>query len=222
MNINYQLLRQNRRSMSLQISEEGGLIVKAPKWLPQFEIARFVKSKESWIEKNLSKVAVRNQKTPKHTYQNGDQFYYLGKQYPLIIDPKANKKIAFRQAFITRENDAAEVKKLMLKWYKTTAKDLMDVRLMIVAQQNGFSYSKYRITSARTRWGSCSGQNVISLNWKLIMMPSEILDYVIVHELCHTVQHNHSNKFWDLVATITPDWKVKRTWLRENGVVFTL
>lgn len=220
MKIDYQLIRQNRRSMSLQITDEGGILVKAPKWLPQFEIERFVNSKEAWIEKALGKLAVRNQRTIKHSFQNGDLFYYLGLEYPIVVDDRANKKIVFKQAFVTRESSVIAVKKLMLNWYKSTAKDLMDVRLMVIAQQNNFTYSKYRITSAKTRWGSCSGQNVVSLNWKLIMMPLEILDYVIVHELCHTVHHNHSAKFWGLVETITPDWKVKRKWLKDSGYKF--
>lgn len=201
----------------MQITENGELVVKAPRWLPQFEINRFINSKERWIEKTLGKFAQRSADSIVHTFESGDQFYYLGQLYPLSLSEEYGSRVTFKQGFYTKSASKSEVKSKLVKWYKTKAKELLEIRLMTYAQQNDFSFSKMRISSAKTRWGSCTGKNVVSLNWKLIMMPQEIMDYVIVHELCHTVHHNHSKNFWHLVESITPDWKSKRKWLRENG-----
>jgi hypothetical protein len=210
-----------RRSVAIHINEEGEVIVKAPRFVSSAFIEDFVRSKQKWIDRSVIKVKARHQHKRTHTFQSGDSFWYLGQEYPLVIDPRSGKKINFKQGFYTKATSATEIKKFLFNWYKTTSHDLLEVRLMIYAQQNSLTYSKYRLTSAKTRWGSCSGAGVISLNWKLVMMPLDIIDYVVAHELSHLVHHNHSKRFWDYVTQIVPDWKMKRKWLKEHGAAFT-
>lgn len=97
------------------------------------------------------------------------------------------------------------------------ARNIIVNKVEYFAKKYNFKYSKIRLSSAKTRWGSCSIKGTISINWNLIFAPEEILDYVIIHELCHTKQHNHSDKFWNEVSKIIPDYKNKRMWLKNNG-----
>lgn len=221
--ISYELKRSLRRSLSLQIQPNGDILVKAPLFLPQFEIDRFVKSKEIWIDKTLQKIQKHGMHAPlqKHTYQVGDSFYYLGNQYSLKFSNEYKQKLQFEQAFIVPDVIAKKgktaIKLAITKWYKNIARDLFEQRLMIFSTNNALKYNEFRLTSAKTRWGSCTSQNNIRLNWKLLMAPIEVLDYVVIHELCHTVHHNHSKSFWDLVISIEPNYKIHRKWLKENG-----
>jgi hypothetical protein len=88
------------------------------------------------------------------------------------------------------------------------------------ARLYNFHYQKIRLSSARTRWGSCSARGTLSFTWRLIMSPPEIIDYVVIHELAHTIHHNHSPQFWGLVGSILPDYAEKRKWLKHNSHLF--
>jgi len=108
-------------------------------------------------------------------------------------------------------------RQLFESWFKEQARLYLGPRLKEMARKTGFKYQKFRLSSARTRWGSCSAGGTISLVWRLMMAPPEIIDYLIIHELAHTKEKNHSLAFWRLVEELVPDYKEKRRWLRVNG-----
>jgi predicted metal-dependent hydrolase len=114
----------------------------------------------------------------------------------------------------TARDSAAKVFEL---WYRQNARQILHERVKVYSQQHGFQYQSIRITSARTRWGSCSASRSLNFSWRLIMAPLEVVDYVVVHELVHTVVHNHSKRFWKKVERILPDYNERRKWLRKNG-----
>lgn len=97
------------------------------------------------------------------------------------------------------------------------AREILTLKSNEYAKQLGVSFNKIRIGNQRTRWGSCSSKGTISYNWRLILMPEDIMDYVVVHELCHLVEMNHSSRFWGLVAGMIPDYVARRTWLKQHG-----
>jgi len=103
------------------------------------------------------------------------------------------------------------------RWYRKEAARILKKRVEQYASQYGFQYKKVGVTSARTRWGSCSASGALNFSWRLIMAPLDVVDYVIVHELVHTQVHNHSKQFWKRVGTIMPDYEERRKWLRRNG-----
>lgn len=108
-------------------------------------------------------------------------------------------------------------KNIFEKWIREYARKVIETRTKDIAEKYGFKYKKISIRAQSTRWGSCSSDRNLNFNWKLIMAPVEVLDYVIVHELCHTVEMNHSKSFWNLVASVMPNYKVYRDWLKKNG-----
>ena len=103
------------------------------------------------------------------------------------------------------------------RWYREQARQILPGRVEFFASQYEFPYRGIRITSARTRWGSCSAKGSLSFSWRLIQAPLAVVDYVVVHELVHTLVHNHSKQFWDRVGTIMPEFQSRRRWLREHG-----
>lgn len=101
--------------------------------------------------------------------------------------------------------------------HKKYARKIFEAKVAYFQQFTGGNYTSITIRDQKTRWGSCSGRGTLSFNWRLILAPPEILDYVVVHELCHLTHMNHSKEFWSLVGSVIPDYKIRRKWLKENG-----
>ena len=116
-----------------------------------------------------------------------------------------------------RYETTEQIQPVLEKWYQEKAAACIPKRIAYYEKLIGVKCTKLSLRNAKTRWGSCSSERHIMINWKLIMAPVEVLDYVICHELCHILQMNHSKKFWALVEKYMPDWKEKKEWLRENG-----
>ena len=170
----HKMVRSKRRSLALQVTEEGFLVVRAPRSLSEREVLRFVEEKSPWVEKKVRQAVER-----------------AGTAIPAP--------------------GPAEKKRL-----KTLARDAFIERSCLYASRMGVQFEKIRLSSAKTRWGSCSLKGSLSFNWKLIQAPVEVLDYVVVHELAHLVEHNHSPRFWAKVAEFFPGYQQAKLWLKSN------
>lgn len=215
------------RSLRLQINlDEPKVILTVPKFAMNFEINRFLKSKQSWIEKHLSKALKKAQLRPKPQYKNSDIFYYFGEPVSLVINftdkKRPNVRIRGDKMYLSLNNSIPEnkipsyAKKAIQDFYRKKAEETVHDRLQYFNEHYGFRYNRVTLRNQKSRWGSCTGKLNLNFNWRLIMAPIEIIDYVIVHELCHLNQMNHSRNFWNLVAETIPKYKVYRKWLREN------
>ena len=142
---------------------------------------------------------------------------YLGNAYPLEIVKEQKKPLLLEGSFKLAASAQSNATLVFERWYRAQAKQILTERVDLYAGQYGFQYKKIGITSARTRWGSCSADSALNFSWRLILTPMEAVDYVVVHELVHTVFHNHSRRFWKKVETIMPDYKERRKWLRKDG-----
>ncbi len=210
--MNYQLIRSKRKTLSLQINHQAQLIVRAPQRLSIKKIEDFIEQKSSWIERKIqfshSNIVV------KPDYIEGEKFLYLGNYYPFTINIQIKSSLTFDGINF---NANKINKKILLNWYKNTFQKIALPRLDYYAKNNQFNYNQVRLKSQKTLWGSCSSVNNINLNYLLIMSPISVIDYVIVHELCHTVHKNHSKNFWNLVQQILPNYKASKRWLQDNG-----
>ena len=142
---------------------------------------------------------------------------YLGHAYSLELVKEQKKPLLLEENFKLTESAQSNGRLAFERWYRTQAKQILEERVHFYASQYGFQYKKIGITSARTRWGSCSSNGSLNFSWRLILAPMEAVNYVVVHELVHTVVHNHSKRFWKRVETIMPDYQECRKWLRKNG-----
>ena len=171
--IPYRLIRSSRKTLAIQITPAGEVIVRCPRRFPEREAERFVESRRDWIEKHLEKISQR----PSLPLLTPEELKALGKQAAQVIPQRA-------------------------AYY---------------APRVGVCYGRITIRSQHTRWGSCSAKGNLNFNCLLMLCPPEVLDYVVVHELCHRIELNHSTRFWAEVARVMPDYLRHRKWLKENG-----
>jgi hypothetical protein len=214
----YRLVRSRRRTLALVIDADGTLTVRAPMKLAHSAIQEFLAQKADWVQKTQSKLKARAAQRPSHTFETGDSFLWLGGTFPLTLVPAQRPALQFDGLRFTLSQKAqVNAKTYFEAWYKEQAHDYLQSRLEHFARLHHFSYHGLRITSARTRWGSCNSKNELAFAWRLLMAPPEVVDYVVVHELAHTVHHNHGPKFWKLVEDILPNYKIYVRWLKEHG-----
>ena len=215
----YKLSRSKRKTLAIKINKEGNLEVKAPPHLSQEEIDSFVNSKEKWIAKHSQEIS-KKYALKKEFSLNFDDCVRLFGEKAHIRSIKGNiaryneEKGIFRIPEIAKSE---QIREIMIELYKLIAKNYIPQRVNFFAMEMDVQPTAIRITSAKTRWGSCSGKNSVNFSWKLIMADDETIDYVIVHELAHIKQHNHSPKFWDIVESIIPDYRKQKEKLKILG-----
>lgn len=228
MDIKYSLKRSRKRkkTISLQIGDNTEITIYAPYFTPVAEINRFVEEKQNWIDRAMRRQARLPVQPEKKAYVTGENFYYLGQTYPLEVffEPLENAGVIFwnNQFFLNCPVDTEMRKQYFVSWYKKKARQHLRERVDFYESMLKLTSSGLRITSAERRWGSCSEDNHLAFSFRLIMTPPEVVDYVVVHELMHIREKNHSSKFWDLVVEVTPDYKTHRRWLREHQHNFNL
>jgi len=210
------VVRSKRKTIAIIVGEDGKLEVRAPQRMTDRQIMEFVKSKSNWI---LKRKAMIQAGPPPHAYEEGEQFFYLGELFTLRHVTKQRKVVQLCGDSISiRKADIRDAADKIEGWYRKEARAYLTQRLDGYANQYGFEYNTLRINGARTRWGSCNSQKKsLNFTWRLLMAPPEIVDYVVVHELCHLRHANHSSAFWAEVEQIMPDFKPRRKWLKKNG-----
>lgn len=209
------IVRSKRKTVSIQIKNDGTLIVRAPLTLSKKEIYDIVLKHQHWLETKQSEIIERNKKIL--TFTEGEEFLYLGKYYPLKIVDDYDNLLTLNDNFYLSKYCLANAKEVFTNWYKDEAAKVIKSRAEYYAHNYNFQYSKIKISNAKTRWGSCSYNGNININWRLIMAPIEVLDYVIIHEFIHLKVDNHSRKFWQEVESIYPDYKKAKKWLKDNA-----
>ena len=212
-----QLIRSRRKTIALVVQPDGRLIVRAPLRMAEVRIRAFAETHADWIARNQAKARI-SAPPPPHRYEAGETFFYLGQSYPLTIIPHQRQALTFDGHFFHLSKSAQpRAEQAFLRWYKREALEVITKLVEAAAKQHGFSYQKIRISSARTRWGSCSSRGTLSFTYRLVMAPLETVDYVVIHELVHTQVRNHSKTFWGRVADLMPDYKRRLAWLKKNG-----
>ena len=214
--ITYKIVRSSRRTVSLEIAHDGTIVVRAPHLVSSSRIEGFIRQKIGWIERRRADLLSHCETPVEKRFSHGELFLFQGKSYPLELRPKGKGAVSLGESIIVPGKHAADPSKAVLAWYKKQARALLEERLVFWAAKTGMDYSMMRLSGARTRWGSCTSRGVISLNWRLVMAPLAVADYVVVHELAHTQVYNHTPEFWREVARFVPDYKAKREWLKKH------
>lgn len=219
------IIRSRRKSFTIQIDEAGKLIVRAPRNATDRTIYEIVSKKRTWIEKKLHTARERSRRMQNRSFKEGDRYLYLGEWFPLSIDRIPTKGIHFQLEggrFQLDVNKRHRARDLMIEWYRIQAKQVLTEQAARYACSTGFSYKKINITGAQKRWGSCSSSGNLNFSWRLVMAPVEVIEYVVVHELVHLREQNHSPRFWKLVSEVLPEYGNRRSWLNEKGYLLNL
>ena len=188
--MNITIVRSNRKTLAIQINPDLSVTVRAPIYASQREIERILKEKEGWIQKHIEKIREQEAKRKEMYGEKGE----YGK--------------SAEREYLSNE----EIHKLAEK-----ALEYIPKRVSYFAKQIGVTYGKITIRNQKTRWGSCSSKGNLNFNCLLMLTPPEVIDYVVVHELCHRKEMNHSDAFWKEVETVLPDYREQKRWLKENG-----
>ena len=199
------------------INQEARLIVRAPHFVSEDYIQKLVFQKQNWIVRKQSIIQEKQNRILKRNFIPGEKFLFLGNKYVLQTVEDLPKAVVFDGSLKISSMVLGNVKEHLEYWYKTQAFDYINQKTGYYAQMHGLKYSSIKVNDAKTRWGSCGYKDTLNFTWRLIMAPQRVIDYVIVHELMHLKQKNHSAKFWNEVAQIIPDYKQDELWLKKNS-----
>ncbi len=214
------VVRSKRKRIGLYVHPDSTVTVRAPLRTPLFLIKQVVANRANWILDKQTKAKKKYGSIKKREYRVGELFWYLGKKYPLAIVQQKEKIIWDGKRFSLQMGTEGE--KAFIQWYRDTARIVITERVNMYSREQNLPYHNMRITSAKTRWGSCSGENNLNFTWRLIMAPLDVIDYVVVHELVHTKEKNHGPAFWKSLKAIIPDAKKKQHFLKNHGPHFLL
>lgn len=226
--IPYEINYNNRlKYMRLHVSADG-IKLSTRRGVNRAAIDGFINEKSKWILEHYIKLIELNETSIKKSWLNEETLLFMGKNYNVIIRESFETKCKLKfhnnefEISVTRsirENEKSEIiEELIKQWYKKEAKKIINEKLLFYSKKMSVTYNQFRIKEQKTRWGSCSKRNNLNFNWKIIMAPEKVMDYVIIHELCHLVHFNHSKDFWNLLAFYMPDYKVQAEWLKNNGI----
>jgi hypothetical protein len=212
-----QIIRSKRGTIALIVDREGKLIVRAPLRATQKQILDLIRLKEEWIKSKQKLVNTTYALVKPKKYTNGEEFLYLGNYYRLEIIPEADHPIRLSDQFYLSRAQLPQAEQVFKSWYTAHAKRVISERVQWYAARYRFKVNGIRITNAQTRWGSCSPNGNLNFSWRLVMAPMQVIDYVVVHELVHLHEKNHSRRFWERVKIILPDYRKQVQWLKTYG-----
>jgi len=215
---------RNRKSMELQIQQNGDLIVLAPKGIKKEQIIVSINKKIHWIIKK--RISLEENKLLKKELQELNEVYFFGEKYEIQVNGNKDKDYVIldgkRIIINTNNHDRNYITKLLKNWYWENARIILKEKVDYFSQIMGLKYNRITIKDQKTRWGSCSNLNNLNFNYRIIMAPENIMDYLVVHELSHIKHMNHSREYWEYLGQWIPDYKTKRRYLKENGKKFFL
>lgn len=223
-NIEFELEYRNRRTLAIQVKPIDKVLVLSPNGIPEYIIKEKVKSKGKWILKKLLDFKDSGYVPFNREFADGEIFMYLGRNYLLQLFLNIGlKKLMVKLSdgiFIiyTPTKDPVILKKLLEKWYRKEAEKVILERIECYKSKFSVEPVKIKIKEQKKRWGSCSSGGSIYFNWRIIMAPPLVIDYIIVHEMSHLIHRDHSSKFWKHVESVLPDYKVRKKWLRNYGI----
>lgn len=213
----YNLFREKRRRLRIVVSPELNVDVFAPKKAPEIKIHDIVRKKAPWIAKSIDKLESYHPLPVPKQYISGETLFYLGRQYRLKVGKGKNEPAKLRGKFlhvqVMNKADINKVKSEVEVWYRKRAKDILSrymEKCFAVASRHGIPEPFITIRKMRSRWGSCSPAGRITLNLKLVQLPVQSIEYVIMHELCHLKHPNHSKQFYSFLNRCLPDWRKRK------------
>ena len=222
--IEYTLIRSERKNISISIEPNKNILVKAPLGLPDEEVMDVVKKKSKWITGKLFEMREMENRRYHREYVNGESFTYMGRSYSLqLVDDKTVKKPVVKlyrgKLYVNTPTRNEEViHKAIIKWYQDKAKEKIPERVAYYEKFFVEKRGRIEIKDQKKRWASCTKEGTLTFNWKGIIAPANILDYIIVHEMCHLRYMNHSKEFWEMLGRVLPDYESRKEWLMNNGI----
>ncbi|MDO5294895.1 MAG: SprT family zinc-dependent metalloprotease [bacterium] len=214
--IPYTIKRSNRKSIGIEVTYEGRVIIKAPGSISVDKIEQLLYKKKDWLLGTLASCESRE------TVRQQGELLYLGKPFEIKVEEQKKIRIEIQVedgAIIVKKPVGynVDIHKVLENWLRRQAAAVIQEKVEQYSRLLGVTYQNITIKDQKTRWGSCSSRGNLNFNYRLIMAPAEVLDYVVIHELAHRIHMNHSKDFWQTVEKVCPRYREHRSWLQEFG-----
>jgi len=207
-----------RKTLGLTVDRRGELVVHAPDSTGQDELERWTRKKLIWVHRKLALKENLRPKNREPEYVSGENFFYLGRGYRLVVVDHQESALAFDgRRFTLRRHLRSTADEEFRKWYIATGAEWIAKRVWLLSRKTATSPSRIEVRDLGFRWGSCGRRDVIFLNWRLLQLPVRLADYVICHELVHLRVPNHSPAFWSALDGVQPDWQARKIELAKQA-----
>jgi len=212
-----------RKKLTITVERDRSVVVRAPAGTSPEKIRQVVESKKPWLFQKTRHPQKYNDlpHPPGKELVNGESILYLGRHYRIeLVDE--GEEIVFAQKFLIPKKLAGHKREVFQAWYKARAAEKILPRVQIRAQNMGVIYNRAKIMNSQYQWGSCTPKDNVNFNWRLIKAPMFVIDYVIVHELAHLLEPNHTPRLWNIIRSQVVNIDKAKAWLKENGALLEL
>ncbi len=217
MSIQYSIIYSERKTISIIVERDRSVIVRAPINTDKDLIDKEIQKRKRLLQKKIE----HNQKYPFEKqvkeFVSGESILYLGKGYKLYVQDDPIEGVKFDSKFFISKKNQKRANEIFKDWFIKSAEEIIIPRAKAIAAQIGVLYNNITILDLKYRWGSCTPKDNIHLNWRLIKAPMGVIEYIIVHELTHLLEANHTQEFWNRIAAKLPNYEKAKSWLKENG-----
>lgn len=222
--------RNGRTLLGITVERDGSVIVKAPPGASTEAIKRYVLSKRLWIHQKTTYKRKTNKEEIHRDFVNGQGFLYLGKSYRLKLLKDGDEELAVNKAkaanrlrfhhgyFELPLREQSRARDHFISWYKSKTEEQLKTRIPRYDKRIGAEVKNFRVLDLGNRWASCATKGTLNFNWRSVMAPIWVFDYILVHELAHMIQKGHTREFWRIVERVIPDYQEHEAWLEEHGV----
>jgi predicted metal-dependent hydrolase len=226
--IDFTVLYKKRKTIGIYIDIYGNIEVRVPKDTMMERVFPLIEEKWSWIQLKSKEMKDRTAGHREKVYEHGEVFLYLGNSYPIIVSENIDTEqdyVLFEEdnlhVYVKQQNDGS-IKQALKRFYYKQCKTLVEGRIRFYQSDFKARPRSIRISDNKSNWGTCNSKFELSFNWKLAMAPIEVIDYVVVHEMCHMVHLNHERSFWRLVGKMMPDYEQRKNWLTLSSWKMTV
>jgi predicted metal-dependent hydrolase len=217
MELSFQIVYSRRKTLALSVERDKSVIVRAPEGTPEEKIHRAIEAKKFWLYQKFNNKQKYPSQPTKKEFVSGETIVYLGRNYRLEVTDNEVAGVKFQSRFVISRRNQPRAAELFRMWYLQRAEELIPQRARYFAEALGVCFNRILVSDLRVRWGSCTPKSNLNFNWRLMKAPATVIDYVIVHELAHLIEPNHTRQFWNVVSIQVPRFDWARQWLRRHG-----
>ena len=213
----YHLILSRRKTIGLTVERDRRLVVRAPEGTTPEQVQAVLVEKALWLFRQRRSARRYPADPVRKEFVTGESLLYLGRHYRLEVVDEPLEGVRFCGKFQIARDRRGDAPALFRRWYEERARRRLSARARAFARRLGVSFNRLLVSDLRCRWGSCTPNNNLNFNWRVVKAPAFVLDYLVVHELAHLLEPNHTRRFWTIVAVQVPEWERAKAWLREHG-----
>ena len=217
MEFEYQIKYSNRSTLNITVERDRTIIVRAPKGLSEEKIKAIIISKKQWLKEKINHAQKYPLTYSPKEFVSGETLMYLGRNYQLLVLEEDFEGIRFNRRFEISKANQKNANELFKKWYIEKSEEKIKPLAKKYSQNLGVKYNECKVSEMKYRWASCTPKNNIIFNWRIIKAPMYVLEYLVVHELVHFIETNHTPEFWNIVSIQVPNYEKAKNWLKING-----